>query len=192
MSLIPAFEIGIWNVWIFMICLLIQNLVIMLNKKLYKKFGGSSNTKPSQRDNILNLVPTLLLLLTVIYSIFLPLKLGTICFPVGLVIFIVGLVILIIATITFAITPMNNLVVGGVYRYSRHPNYAALVIIYFGISVASASWVFLLVTIVWVTLFSIFVKDEEYYCLEKYGEAYQDYMNRTPRWVGIPKTMKSK
>ena len=31
MSLVPAFEIGVWNAWIFLIWLLIQNLVVMLN-----------------------------------------------------------------------------------------------------------------------------------------------------------------
>jgi hypothetical protein len=36
MSLVPAFEIGVWNAWIFMVWLLTQNLVIMLDKKLYQ------------------------------------------------------------------------------------------------------------------------------------------------------------
>jgi len=36
---------------------------------------------------------------------------------------------------------------------------------------------------------SIFVLaiPEERYCLEKYGDAYRAYMNKTPRWIGIPK-----
>lgn len=192
MSLIPAFGIGIWNAWIFMIWLLIQNLVIMLNKELYQRFGRSSDTKPSKKDKIINLVPTLLLFLTIIYSIFLPIKLGTIWFPVGLIFFLAGLIILTIATINFATMPVNALVTIGAYRYSRHPGYTALVLIYFGVGIASASWIFLLATIIWAVLFSISVKDEEHYCLEKFGTAYRDYINRTPRWLGIPKIVKSK
>ncbi len=192
MSLVPTFEIGIWNAWIFTIWLLIQNLVIMLNKNLYQRFGGSSDMKPNQNDKILNLLPTLLLLLTLVYSIFLPLKLGTIWFPVGLVIFLAGLATIIISAITFATAPVNVLITRGVYRYSRHPSYLALVLIYLGISIASASWIFLLATVIWAVLFISSVKDEERECLERFGQAYRDYMNRTPRWLGIPKIAKSK
>jgi protein-S-isoprenylcysteine O-methyltransferase Ste14 len=31
---------------------------------------------------------------------------------------------------------------------------------------------------------------EERWCLEKYGDAYREYMNRTPRWIGLPKSEK--
>jgi protein-S-isoprenylcysteine O-methyltransferase Ste14 len=193
MSLIPAFEIGVWNAWILMIWLLILNLIIMLNKKLYQRLGGSSDTQPSQKDKVLlNLLPTLLLFLTIVYSIFLPLKLGTLWFVIGLVIFLLGLLIMMIVIIYFATTQMNELITRGVYRYSRHPGYVAQVLIYLGVSIASASWIFLLVTIIWQVLHSIAVKGEERDCLERYGLAYKEYMNRTPRWIGIPKTMKSK
>ena len=192
MSLVPAFEIGVWNAWIFMIWLLVQNLVIMINKKLYQRFGQPSGTKTSQAYKMLSLLSTLLWLLSTAYSIFLPLKLGTIWFAIGLIIFLLGLVIIIIATINFATTPINEPVTRGVYRYSRHPGYIALILIYFGVSMASASWIFLLVTVMWAVLVVISVKDEECCCLEGYGTAYREYMDRTPRWLGIPKRLKSK
>jgi protein-S-isoprenylcysteine O-methyltransferase Ste14 len=191
MSLVPAFEIGVWNAWIFMVWLLIQNLVIVANKKLYQRFGEASDKKPSQAYKVLNLLANLLWLLSTAYSIFLPLKLGAAWFPIGLVIFLAGLVTIIIATVNFATTPIDEPVTRGVYRYSRHPMYTAIILIYLGASIASASWVFLLVTIIWAVLFSISVKDEERYCLERYGPAYREYMNRTPRWLGIPKVVKS-
>jgi protein-S-isoprenylcysteine O-methyltransferase Ste14 len=192
MSLVPAFEVGVWNAWIFMVWLLIQNLVIMANKKLYQRFEGASDTKPSQEDKILNILCTLLWLLSTVYSIFLPLKLGTAWFPIGLVIFLLGLATLTIATINFATTPIGAPVTGGIYRYSRHPAYAALVLIYLGVGIASASWIFLLVTMMWVVLLGISARDEERYCLEKYGPAYRDYLDGTPRWLGIPKATKSR
>lgn len=175
-----------------MIWLLIQNIVTMANQKLYRRLGGgSSDTRPGQKVNIGNLVPMLLLFLTMIYSIFLPVKLGTIWFPIGLLIFLMGLTTVIIATINFATTPMNEIVSRGAYRYSRHPAYGALILIYFGISLASASWVFLLVAIVWTILFGFFIKTEERFCLERYGDAYREYMDRTPKWIGIPQSEKS-
>lgn len=191
MSLVPSFEIGIWNAWIFMVWLLIQNLLVMANKNLYRTSGGASDTKPSQAQKVVNILSTLLWLLSTAYSIFLPLKLGTAWFPAGLVIFLLGLVTTVSATIDFATAPINEPVTKGVYRYFRHPSYAGLVLIYLGVGIASASWIFLLVTIIWAILVGISAKDEERDCVERYGLAYREYMNRTPRWFGIPKATKS-
>ena len=189
MSLVPAFEIGVWNAWIFTIWLLIQTLAIRLvSKEVYQRAGYPPDFKPSYANRIAGYISNPLWLLSTAYSIFLPFKLGTVWFYAGLVIFVAGLVINIIVTINFATTPMDEPITRGAYRYSRHPGYASLLLIYFSVSIASASWIFLLVTIMWAVLLSISVKDEERYCLERYGLAYREYMNRTPRWIGLPKS----
>ena len=59
-----------------------------------------------------------------------------------------------------------------------------------GTGIACASWVFLPLGIVMMSLMNISAVHEERFCLEKYGDAYRDYMNRTPRWIGIPKSEK--
>jgi len=126
----------------------------------------------------------------VIYSVFLPLKLGTIWFYAGLPITLVGLVGTIIVLVDWANTPAGEPVTRGIYRYSRHPMYVTGVVIFLGVSILSASWVFLLFTIIFgvgVTR-PYFVKIEEAQCLGHYGAAYREYMNGTPRWIGIPKS----
>ena len=57
----------------------------------------------------------------VIYSVFLPLKLGTIWFYVGLSITLIGLVALGYVLMNWANTPAGKPVTRGLYRYSRHP-----------------------------------------------------------------------
>ena len=162
MSLIPAFEVGVWNAWVFMIWLLIQNYGIkFLNKEIYQKAGGSSDIEPSQAYKIIGYVSVTLWLLTTLYSIFLPLKLGTIWFYIGLIVFLIGMSINIIATINFVSTPIKELVIKGIYRYSRHPMYLAMLLIYLSVGIASASWIFLLVSVVWLVLIGLGVKDEE-------------------------------
>jgi protein-S-isoprenylcysteine O-methyltransferase Ste14 len=128
----------------------------------------------------------------VIYSVFLPLKLGSIWFYVGLPITLLGLVGFIIVLVDWATTPAGQPVTRGIYRYSRHPMYVTIVVLFLGVSILSASWVFLLLTIiigVGVTR-PYSVKVEEAQCLGYYGAAYREYMNRTPRWIGIPKSEK--
>jgi len=190
MSLVPAFEIGVWNAWIFMAWLLIQNFSAMLRKDLYQRAGNPPDMKPSPRYRIISSISTPLWLLATAYSVFLPFKLGTIWFPIGLAVFLSGLIIGVVASTNFARTPVDEPVTGGAYRYSRHPIYLSIFLIYLSVSIASASWVFLLLTVLLAVEVGLSVADEESYCLEKYGNTYREYMNRTPRWIGIPKSKK--
>ena len=190
MSLIPAFEIGIWNAWIFMIWPWVGMLSLRLaGKEVYQRASGiASEMKTNHVYRITSYVSILTELTAIIYSVFIPFQLGTIWFYTGLTIFLLGLVVLTVASVNFAIAPMNEPITRGMYRYSRHPSYLALLLIYLSVVIASASWVFLLILIVQLVSIRIAAVEEERYCLEKYGEAYRDYMNRTPRWIGIPKS----
>jgi protein-S-isoprenylcysteine O-methyltransferase Ste14 len=65
--------------------------------------------------------------------------------------------------------------------------YGTMVLLFLGVSILSASWVFLVFPIILgvdVTR-PYFVKIEEGQCLGHYGAAYREYMDRTPRWIGI-------
>ena len=193
MSLVPAFEIGLWNAWIFMIWLVIHNFGIrILSKELYQRAGEPPDMKATCAHRIASYISMPLWLMTTAYSIFLPLQIGTTWFYTGLAVFLLGLIMNIFATFNFAATPMNKPVTKGIYRYSRHPIYVAILLTYLSVGMASVSWIFLLAVIIWAVLVSFSAIDEERYCLEKYGEAYRDYMNRTPRWIGVPKIVKSK
>ena len=62
-----------------------------------------------------------------------------------------------------------------------------MLLIYLSVGIASASWIFLLVSIIWLVLIRLGSVDEERYCLWKYGNTYREYMDKTPRWIEIPK-----
>jgi protein-S-isoprenylcysteine O-methyltransferase Ste14 len=191
--LIPEFELGLWNAWIFMVPLLFITLLIMLF--MMKKGAPDGPARVSCKSKTMLLVAgfsKIIYFPAVIYSVFLPLKLGTVWFYVGLPITLVGLVGSIIVLMDWASTPVGQPVTRGIYRYSRHPMYVTGVFVFLGVSILSASWVFLLLTIIFgvgVTR-PHFVKIEEAQCLGHYGIAYREYMNRTPRWIGIPKSDK--
>jgi len=59
---------------------------------------------------------------------------------------------------------------------------------YIGIGIASASGLFLLLILVPIALSMATAPAEERFCVEKYGNSYRKYMNRTPRWLGVPKS----
>jgi len=92
MSLIPAFEIGVWNVWIFM---LIGLLALPFFFRIAKRRAIPSRDEEfnalSRSNKGLFCSSKLIFFIAAIYSIFLPLKLGTIWFYVGVPITLIGL-----------------------------------------------------------------------------------------------------
>ena len=192
MSLIPAFEIGVWNAWILMIWLLIPFFLVPLNVIPKGREEGSDFTaefNKMQKSALLSL--HIIYLLMVIYSIFVPLKLGTVWFYAGLPIYLLGLISYAMVFVGFATTPPDKLVTKGIYRYSRNPMQLTQFPILVGVGIAAASWVFLLISVVFMIVPLLWVDAEERHCLKFYGDAYREYMNRTPRWIGIPKLGKS-
>jgi protein-S-isoprenylcysteine O-methyltransferase Ste14 len=187
MSLIPPFQIGVWNAWIFMLCSLIPVFFMPLVARGQKE-EESFTTGFSKRHKSALLTLHLSYLLLLIYSIFLPLKLGTVWFYVGLPVFLLGLIPYAITSVNFTNTPTDKPVTTGMYRYSRHPMNLTPFPIFIGAGIASASWLFLLIAVVYIVMLPLFVEAEERFCLKKYGDAYRDYVSRTPRWLGVPKT----
>jgi protein-S-isoprenylcysteine O-methyltransferase Ste14 len=153
---------------------------------IFKKMGDVPYEKGEKRAYVIYMVVLLVLLA---YSVFLPLKLGTLWFYAGLTTYLVGLVIFLTAIVNIATTPLGQPFTNGMYRYSRHPLYFSGSITFVGVGLSSASWVFLLLSVVIIILQSIQVISEERGCLEIYGDEYQEYLNRTPRWIGMPKSL---
>ncbi len=189
MSLTPAFEIGLWNAWIFMLCLALQNLLPrpIAGKDGFKRLGEAADTQTAKAGKRISTLNMVIYILLTIYSIFLPLKLGTLWFYTGLPIGILGLILSTVAIASIANIPLDKPFTKGLYRYSRHPMYVTYALTLIGVGIASASWIFLVFSFVSTALLFIQATYEERFCLDKDGIAYREYMNRTPRYIGIPK-----
>ena len=190
MSLMPEFELGLWNAWIFVLSFFSLFIVFKILDHLREKKRSSRPDKPpfSEKEEKLYGISQLAIWASNIYSVFLPLKLNTAWFYAGLSTFLFGMVFTFLAGISLDATPMERPATKGLYRISRNPIYFGCFLIYIGIGIASASWLFLLLTAIWMVLYDILIAPEERWCLEKYGSAYREYINRTPKWIGIPKS----
>ena len=191
MSLTPAFELGLWNAWIFMLLVLLPlPLVVLFRKGVFKKTASIHASILTETENNIFIFSKIIMLSVFICSIFLPLQLGIIWFSIGLPIYLLGLILQTIAWVNVATSLADKPVTKGLYRYSRHPMYVTLPLIFIGTGIASASWLFLLLSIILIITHFYNAIPEEHECLEVYGNAYREYMNRTPRWIGIPKSEK--
>jgi protein-S-isoprenylcysteine O-methyltransferase Ste14 len=195
MSLIPAFEIGLWNAWIPMAVLLAAAFVPLYidSERTEKRSEGEpAGSELDKITKIAHVITHLVIMpLALIYSLFLPLKLGTPWLYVGLPFYLLGLAMVLMASISFSTAPLDGPMNRGVYAISRHPGYLGFSLAYVGLGIGCASWVLLLCALVWIIWWHFGVIEEESILLEKYGDSYRQYMNRTPRWIGIPKSKAS-
>ena len=187
MLAIPAFDIGVWNAWIFIIPYLLVNFGLP-----FMTIGRKSTfwmwPSYTRLERIYLLVGMLLMGGMWIYSIFLPLTTGTGWFYVGLFVYLLGWVFLVLAYLTFMTTPADKPNTTGIYRFSRHPWYLGMLLIFIGTGIASTSWVYILVALLLLATYrSAYMIPEERMCCGKFGDAYREYMDRTPRWIGLPK-----
>ena len=97
-----------------------------------------------------------------------------------------GVLLLLFATLSFIHSPGDKLIKDGVYQFSRHPMYLATFLICLGTGIASISYSFIAISILLVLCLHHEALVEERYCLKMYNDVYKEYMNKVPRWIGIP------
>lgn len=183
MSLIPDFEIGIWNAWILALVFLLLVYIPVLTFKDFKKKMGQG-----EHYGKIEVFMEILFYVLVLITIFLPLKLRTAWFYTGFSIYLVGLIFMTITIMNVTSTPLGKPLTKGLYRFSRNPAYLSQIVTFLGIGTASASWLYLFFSVLLVVMTYLLITIEERVTLEKLGESYREYMNRTPRWLGMPKS----
>ena len=77
----------------------------------------------------------------------------------------------------------GGLVTGGMYEYSRNPQYVTSVLATVGLGITTGSWITVALAGVLFALYFLFVLNEERWLLKGYGQAFADYMRSTPRFV---------
>jgi protein-S-isoprenylcysteine O-methyltransferase Ste14 len=183
----PAFEIGVWNAWIFVIPMLIISFFDM-RVTAARESGQSGEFQLTRKEKrIINAV-FLPMVGSFIYAVFLPLRLGTTWLYSGLVIYLFGVTFSIVTVLNFATSPKDKVITKGLYSISRNPMYIGLILMQIGLGIICSSWLYLLLTLVLLILLNENLSAEERYCLYRYGDSYREYRNKTPRWIGIPKT----
>jgi protein-S-isoprenylcysteine O-methyltransferase Ste14 len=188
MTFMPAFEIGIWNAWIFMVPQLLTFPLFFRVATDRAPEQESHNVAALSKLKKLFLYSSKIIYIPAfVYSIFLPLKLGTLWFYIGLPITLVGFVGGILVIANWGASPRGKPVTTGLYRYSRHPMYITAFVFFLGVSIATASWVFLLFTVLLIAASFYYASIEERSCLAQYGQPYREYMNKTPKYLGLPK-----
>jgi len=185
MTGVPAFEIDLWNAWMYMVVFVVYIYIIFA---IFRRSSERvAHGKEAKKLTTLLLPVTLVML---IYSIFLPLVRGTAWFYVGTAVCLVGFIFVLLSRADADAAPEGEPFTGGIYRYSRHPFYLGFFLVFLGTGIACASWLFIVLSVISMVMAHIVMIAEESSTLEKYGDSYRVYKERTPRWLGLPKSDK--
>ena len=80
--------------------------------------------------------------------------------------------------------PPRDLVVAGLYRYVRNPQYVGVFCVVIGETLLTGAMVLLVYAIVLAFTYSLFVRYYEEPTLDRlFGEAYARYREVVPRWI---------
>lgn len=111
---------------------------------------------------------------------------------VGLIFIVIGFALAAFSVRTFSRAgadvvpgrPATTLVTKGPYRVTRNPIYIGFTLLYFGMAILATSvWMLLLLVPLLIVLQRGVVLREEAYLGVKFGEAYEKYKARVPRWL---------
>jgi len=182
MELIPAPEIGWLNGWILLAFeFLIEGfLLLIFPKDVVSRLFDRSGWSVKQR--VFTIMGKVFSLACLILIVLTPLKFNSGAFIAGLIVYAIGLIGLLVAMVNFKDTPLDQPVTRGVYKISRHPQIAALFVIFLGICLAIGSWMALFTLVMSRGLQHFGILAEEEGCLKRYGESYRAYMERVPRY----------
>ena len=183
MNILQHLSINWTNGWWFSAIFMIVNIFTII---YFPKHNKLRDLKRSDITNNIQRVCTLMSFLlfqfNIWYSIFIPIHFESIFFILGLIIFLVGMAGYIVALINYATTLPNHPVTKGIYRLSRNPQQIMSIMLWIGIGICLNSCLVVASSIAQLILSYPNFLAQEQTCLEKYGQPYQEYLNRTKRY----------
>jgi protein-S-isoprenylcysteine O-methyltransferase Ste14 len=183
MELFPPLRLGWFNGWIpvvlFYGCFIFL-LRIFPDKTVARLYDDSGWTIDQARPAKIGLPFALAALVLILFT---PLKLGQPVFWIGLAVTIIGQAGFIYSLHTFNITPLTEPVTGGLYKFSRNPQWVGFAIVMIGFSLMVGSWTVLGLLMVRVMMNHFRILGEEKALEDQYGDSYLDYRNSVPRYL---------
>jgi len=179
--------LGFYNLWLILVIIGAFAWIVM--EIADKLRGVRIENKEDHRNIRVTIVSIIPLLLFFGITVFTPIVTGAL-FWIGCILIIVSGIVYILSILAF-VKPKRGLTTIGIYKVSRNPMYIAMFLIFIGFVLMA--WQFSLargILMITITIFNIIathwmVLGEERFLSKKYGDAYREYMNKVPRYIGI-------
>ena len=185
MEFLPNLKIGWFNGWLFLVFFysLFGLYLLTCPKYIVKNLFSVSGW--SKQHYILSGIGKPFSLAAILLITLTPIHSDKAIFGIGIGIYLVGCVIIFSALFTFRNTAEGQPVRNGIYRYSRNPQWAGLVLILIGTDIAVGNILAMIFSCIGFIFYHYRILGEEKACLKDYGQSYQNYLNTVPRYIGI-------
>jgi protein-S-isoprenylcysteine O-methyltransferase Ste14 len=185
MTLLPEFGVGWLGGWLLLfVWLSVFGLTIkLLPKDVVRKLYDESGWTPAQRT--LTRIAKVLSLVMLVGMLFARLRVDAAVFWIGLALYVLGMDVLVVALVHFAQMPEGEPATNGLYRFSRNPQWVGLVMVFLGATFTTGSWLLVLLFCVTAVIYHFRILAEERSCRALYGESFEAYMKRVPRYLGV-------
>ena len=182
MDLFPPLELTLLGGWLMVIGTMSVSPIALalVSQDVRKRLLDQSNFTKSQY--ILTTIGKIVGFSALIIIIFTPLSSDPLELVIGVILVISGVAGETYAIINFATTPLDEPVTKGFYRISRNPQESMIFVSIFGACLAVGS-IFCLILLILSRIFNHFqILAQEEACLKEYGESFQTYMEKVPRY----------
>jgi protein-S-isoprenylcysteine O-methyltransferase Ste14 len=110
---------------------------------------------------------------------------------IGILFCYIGLIIFLLALISFGKSwrigidenNSNELITGGIFKYSRNPIFLFMDLYFIGIMLIYPNIVFILLALGTIVGIHLQILREEDFLIKKFGEKYNEYKNKTRRYI---------
>jgi protein-S-isoprenylcysteine O-methyltransferase Ste14 len=177
-----TFELGMWNAWLLSLPFFVLVTFPAATKKdIVKRMSDMTGYTPREKfftvAASLSPYPFMIATVWVPFTSLLPLL------YLGLLVSILGMALCAASLKIIIKTPPDELFTAGPYRFSRNPLYVSATAVFIGICLATANFVLAGYLAIAVLLQHFMILAEERTCRLKYGEPFESYVRRVPRYL---------
>lgn len=180
----PIFKAGLGNAWLLYVPFFVGGVYLSAQDKAIAK-RMKDMTGYDAKERTVTVIASLLAYPYMILSIWTPLTTIKSFFYSGAVLYLSGIVIFFFTLYAIINTPSDMPFSTGPYKLSRHPLYVSSAMIFISVSLITANVVMLIFAIVIIVPQHFMVLAEERVCRLKYGQVFEEYIKKVPRYVGL-------
>lgn len=179
-----AFKLGIGNAWLLSLPF-IALVAGMAGVKKHTIKRMSDMTGYTARERFFTISASLAPYPFVIATMWVPLTsiLPLLC--LGLLVYLFGMALCAASLMVIIKTPPDEPFTAGPYRFSRNPMYVSATAVFIGICLATADVALAGYLVVVLVLQHYMILAEERTCRLKYGESFDRYLKRVPRYLVV-------
>ena len=182
MSLFPPLSLGWLNGWLLIVVFyssFFALLKIFPKETVDRLYDDSGWTLEMARPAIIGLPFALAAMILILFT---PLQISQPIFWIGLALALIGQAGFIYSLHSFNITPLDEPVTDGLYKFSRNPQWVTFAVVMIGFSLMVGSWTVLALLTVRIVMNHFRILGEERALEDQYGDSYRAYKNAVPRY----------